>query len=268
MSLRILGRGLLVLLLDALALLLLSEVLSGFVLDGARAALGAAAAIGLLNALIWPVLARFALPLTVLTLGARGAAPQRRSSSPSRSTSCPGPQLDGVLEGIVVTIAMSGAHRGLLLAAGDRRGRLLVPQRRRAGRRGGAGSIGRERGARASSSSRSTASPTTSCTGRWPTADAPNLAAWLRGGSHRLEQLGDRLVLADRRLPGRASCTAPTTTCRPSAGGRRTATRRSSPTTRATPKSSSAATPTGAGCCTPTAPAAPTSSPATRRTRC
>ena len=34
MSLRILGRGLLVLLLDAVALLLLSEVLPGFVLDG------------------------------------------------------------------------------------------------------------------------------------------------------------------------------------------------------------------------------------------
>src|SRR5436190_23483402 len=72
MNIRIVWRGLLVLLLDALSLLLLSALLAGFVLDGALAALGAAGAIGLLNALIWPVLARIALPLTGLTLG--GAA--------------------------------------------------------------------------------------------------------------------------------------------------------------------------------------------------
>src|ERR1044072_4315092 len=72
MNLRVIYRSRLVLLLDALTLLLLSEVLSGFVLDGAAVALGAAALIGLLNALVWPALARFALPLTVLTLG--GAA--------------------------------------------------------------------------------------------------------------------------------------------------------------------------------------------------
>jgi hypothetical protein len=47
MNIRIVWRALLVLLLDALCLLLLSAVLSGFVLDGALAALGAAAAIGL-----------------------------------------------------------------------------------------------------------------------------------------------------------------------------------------------------------------------------
>jgi uncharacterized membrane protein YvlD (DUF360 family) len=62
-------RGVLVLLLDAVILLLLSEVLDGFVLDGPATALGAAALIGLLNAFVWPLLARFALPLTVLTLG-------------------------------------------------------------------------------------------------------------------------------------------------------------------------------------------------------
>ncbi len=62
-------RGVLVLLLDAVILLLLSEVLDGFVLDGAATALGAAALIGLLNAFVWPALSRLALPLTVLTLG-------------------------------------------------------------------------------------------------------------------------------------------------------------------------------------------------------
>ena len=68
-----LWRGLLVLLLDACTLLLLSQLLDGFVLDGAASALGAAALIGLLNALVLPVLVRFTLPLTVLTLGLAGS---------------------------------------------------------------------------------------------------------------------------------------------------------------------------------------------------
>ncbi|HET7416814.1 MAG TPA: phage holin family protein [Solirubrobacterales bacterium] len=69
MSLGTVRRAVLVLLLDALILLLLSEVLDGFVLAGPATALGAAAAIGLLNAFVWPLLARLALPLTVMTLG-------------------------------------------------------------------------------------------------------------------------------------------------------------------------------------------------------
>jgi len=64
-----LRRGAFVLLLDAGILLLLSEVMDGFVLDGAPTALGAAAMIGLLNAFVWPLLARLTLPLTVMTLG-------------------------------------------------------------------------------------------------------------------------------------------------------------------------------------------------------
>ncbi len=91
MSLATIRRGVLVLLLDAGILLLLSEVLEGFVLDGAATALGAAALIGLLNAFVWPALARLALPLTVMTLGI-AALVLNGSSSPSRSTSCPGPK--------------------------------------------------------------------------------------------------------------------------------------------------------------------------------
>lgn len=72
MSLRVIWRGTLVLLLDGVVLLALSELMSGFVLDGGGAALGAAIAVGLLNALIWPALARLTLPLTVLTLGLVG----------------------------------------------------------------------------------------------------------------------------------------------------------------------------------------------------
>ncbi|MGC1165853.1 MAG: phage holin family protein [Solirubrobacterales bacterium] len=106
MSLRVVRRGVLVLLLDALTLLLLSELLAGFVLDGAANALAAAALIGLLNALVWPVLARLALPLTVLTLG--GAALVLNGVLVTFAIELlPGARIDGVLEGTVVTIAMT-----------------------------------------------------------------------------------------------------------------------------------------------------------------
>ena len=62
-------RAVVVLLADALALLILSAALPGFELDSAGAAITAAVVIGALNALVWPVLARFTLPLSVLTLG-------------------------------------------------------------------------------------------------------------------------------------------------------------------------------------------------------
>jgi uncharacterized membrane protein YvlD (DUF360 family) len=66
---RLLGRLTLVLVVDALALLALSEVLSGFTLSGPGAALGLAVVLGVANAVVWPVLLRVALPFTVLTLG-------------------------------------------------------------------------------------------------------------------------------------------------------------------------------------------------------
>jgi uncharacterized membrane protein YvlD (DUF360 family) len=58
-----------VLLTDALALLVLSALLPGFDLDRPAAAFFAALAVGALNALVWPLLARLALPLSVATLG-------------------------------------------------------------------------------------------------------------------------------------------------------------------------------------------------------
>src|SRR5688572_14344325 len=62
-------RAVVVLLADAVSLLILSALLPGFELDGAGAALATAVVIGTLNALVWPVLARFTLPLNVMTLG-------------------------------------------------------------------------------------------------------------------------------------------------------------------------------------------------------
>ncbi|MGN6188393.1 MAG: phage holin family protein, partial [Conexibacter sp.] len=66
---RLLGRLATVVLLDAAALLLLSALLSGFTADSFGAALILALLLALANALIWPLLIRFALPFTVLTLG-------------------------------------------------------------------------------------------------------------------------------------------------------------------------------------------------------
>jgi uncharacterized membrane protein YvlD (DUF360 family) len=64
-----LWRVLVVLLITAAALLLLSALLAGFDVEDFRVALLAAALIGLINALVWPALIRIALPFTVLTLG-------------------------------------------------------------------------------------------------------------------------------------------------------------------------------------------------------
>jgi uncharacterized membrane protein YvlD (DUF360 family) len=62
-------RVLIVWLLTAGTLLLLGALLPGFDVETGVAALGAAAAIGLLNAFVYPLVIRIALPLTVLTLG-------------------------------------------------------------------------------------------------------------------------------------------------------------------------------------------------------
>jgi uncharacterized membrane protein YvlD (DUF360 family) len=64
-----LTRIVLVWLLSAATLLALSALLDDVHVDSFWAALGAAALIGLLNALVWPLILRLALPLTVLTLG-------------------------------------------------------------------------------------------------------------------------------------------------------------------------------------------------------
>jgi uncharacterized membrane protein YvlD (DUF360 family) len=54
---------------DAATLVALSAVLASVTVDSFGAALVASALIGLVNAIVWPVIIRFALPFTVLTLG-------------------------------------------------------------------------------------------------------------------------------------------------------------------------------------------------------
>ena len=185
MSLHSLFRVLLVLLLDALTLLLLSEVLEGFVLDGAANALAAAALIGLLNALVWPTLARFALPLTVLTLG--GAALVLNGALVTLAIDVlPGGQIDGVLEGIVVTIVMTAVTAVLysLFAIDEDETWYRHVVRRQARRRKQMvrsdipGVVFLEIDGLAHDVLHRALSD----------GSAPNLAAWLRDGSHQLNK--------------------------------------------------------------------------------
>ena len=106
MPFRYILRAIVVLVLDACALLLLSAILPGFELKGAGTALGLAAAIGLLNALVWPLLARFALPLNVLTLGLASLVLNGAFVALAVEV-VPGANIDGWFEGIVVAVGLT-----------------------------------------------------------------------------------------------------------------------------------------------------------------
>ncbi len=69
MPVRLVGRLVVVLLVDAVALLGLAWILPGFTIDDPWSALVLAAVLGVANAVVWPFLLRFALPFTVMTLG-------------------------------------------------------------------------------------------------------------------------------------------------------------------------------------------------------
>ena len=68
-GLRPIWRLLIVWVVAAVTLLLVAALLPGFDIEGTAAAFAAAGLLGLLNGLVWPVLVRLVLPLTVLTLG-------------------------------------------------------------------------------------------------------------------------------------------------------------------------------------------------------
>lgn len=95
-----------VLAVDAAALLLLSHLLPGSTLDGPAAALATAALVGVLNALVWPLLARLALPLTVLTLGLAGLA-LNAALVILAIDAVPVASIEGFWEGLVVTVGMA-----------------------------------------------------------------------------------------------------------------------------------------------------------------
>ena len=183
MNLTTIRRGAFVLLLDAAILLLLSEVLDGFVLDGAGAALGAAAMIGLLNAFAWPVLARLALPLTVLTLGLAALVLNGVLVTFALDL-VPGAEVSRVFDGIVITIAVAALtaavysllsideddtwHRNVVGRQARRRGQLIETDV--------AGVLFLEIDGLAHDILRRALQD----------GSTPHLASWVRGGSHRL----------------------------------------------------------------------------------
>ncbi len=100
------GRAVFVTALDAIVLLVLSWLLDGFELDGLGSALLAAALVGILNALVWPALARLTLPLNVLTLGIGGLVLNGLLVAFVIDL-IPGAAVSGVLQGVVLTIALA-----------------------------------------------------------------------------------------------------------------------------------------------------------------
>jgi uncharacterized membrane protein YvlD (DUF360 family) len=182
-SLKTIRRGALVLLLDAVVLMLLSELMDGFVLDGAATALGAAALIGLLNALVWPILARFALPLTVLTLGLAALVLNGLLVTVAIDL-LPGAHIRGVLEGTVITIVVAGVTAGFysLLAIDEDHAWHRQVVRRQARRRKDVvesdvpGVLFLEIDGLAHDV----------LLRALQDGSAPHLASWVRGGSHRL----------------------------------------------------------------------------------
>ena len=137
MRFTIVVRAMVVLLVDAGLLLLLSELLAGFTLDGAGAALGTAALAGLLNSLLWPSLARLALPLSVLTLGL-GALVLNALLVVVAIEVVPGASVESFWSGVVVTLGLAAltALLSALLAIEEDESWYRNVVRRQARRRG------------------------------------------------------------------------------------------------------------------------------------
>ena len=103
---RLAVRGMVVLLLDWGALLVLGALLPDFDVHGASGAFVTAVIAAVLNALVWPTLSRLALPLSVLTLG--GAALVLNGGLVALAAAIsPGATIDGWFAGVVVAVGMT-----------------------------------------------------------------------------------------------------------------------------------------------------------------
>jgi uncharacterized membrane protein YvlD (DUF360 family) len=131
------GRAIFVTVLDAAVLLVLAQLMPGFHLDGVGAALLAAALVGILNALVWPALARFSLPLNVVTLGLGGLILNALLVGVVIDL-VPDAKVDTVLDAVVITLVLAGttAVVNYLLAVDDDEWWYLHVVRRQARRRG------------------------------------------------------------------------------------------------------------------------------------
>src|SRR4051812_27220986 len=182
---RALLRGLLVLALDAIALLLLAAILPGFDVNGLGGAIVTAAIVGLLNALVWPALSRLALPLSVITLGAAGIALNGALVAFAAAAS-PGATIKDWGSGIVVAVGMAilTTATSSMLAIDDDEAWMRNVVRRQARRRGAViesdipGMVFLEIDGLAYEVLRRALRD----------GNAPTLARWVRDGTYRLER--------------------------------------------------------------------------------
>jgi uncharacterized membrane protein YvlD (DUF360 family) len=109
-----------VLVLTAGTLLLLGAILDGVDVKDFGAALASAALIGLVNALVWPLVIRFALPLTVLTLGL-GVVALNGAMVLLVAAIDPGLEVNSLFAGIVVALGVTVVNTAVtsLLAIDD-----------------------------------------------------------------------------------------------------------------------------------------------------
>ena len=103
---RLLAHGLIVVLIDATALLILNWIMPGFTIDGVGAAILTALLIGLLNAFVWPALSRLTLRLTVMTLGLFGLVLNAVIIG-IFMLAMPWIHLDGLFEAVVITVLIA-----------------------------------------------------------------------------------------------------------------------------------------------------------------
>jgi uncharacterized membrane protein YvlD (DUF360 family) len=213
----ILSRGAVVLLVDAATLLALAELLPRFMLEGADAALATAALVGLLNALVWPVLARLALPLSVLTLGLAGLALNAALVTLAIDV-VPGATVEGFWTGLVVTLGLAAitALVYALLAMDEDESWYRNVVRRQLRRRGARsesdvpGVVFLEIDGLAHDVLRRAMRDGSAL--RWPAGC---------GRAHTASNAGRPTGRPTRAPARRGFCTATTTTCPPFAGGRR-----------------------------------------------
>ena len=180
---RLLLRGLVVLLVDAAALLALDALLDGFDLAGVAAALALAALAGLLNAFVWPLLASVTLPLSVVTLGMAGLV-LNGALVALAAKAVPGAQIAGLGAGVVLALGLA-ALTAVLSA-------LLAIDEDESWQRNVVGRQARRRGERTASDVPGVVFMQIDGLAHEVLRRAlrdghtPTLARWLRAGTHRL----------------------------------------------------------------------------------
>ena len=191
----------LVLILDAVALIVLASLLPGFEVQSVWAAIGMAAIMGLLNALVWPFLSRLTLPLSVLSLGLSALMLNGALILLAAAIS-PGVELHGFWTAVVVVVGMAAitALLSALLAIDDDESWQRNVVARQARRRGGVerSDVPGDRVLRDRRSGPRRAAARD--------AQRPRAATWpgcVADGRLPDRGVGDRLVVADRRVPGR-----------------------------------------------------------------